>query len=401
MGTLTATIDELMTPRLIAGVAARNGIPESTVRTGMRGSVASILDGLAGRADDPRAMDEVATLVAEHPGPPEPLDPAQLLDDRGAALRSGNQLVGMATADRAGLIERVARYVGVGGRTATGLVTAAAAVVMGAFGSISRARGGFDAAAIAADLRAEQPAIRAAVPRELAAPAAGDLSRVERRRRRRAVYGTGRPGWWLLALIPLVLFALWVAARSTERRETSMPGTAAPTTTDRTADRTGLPPWPMAKPTEAPVTPTEPTSSPGAALSFPAGSAEARFLDHVAAPAGADDTTWFELDKVQFATGSSALEPGAGDQLAHVAAILAANPRVRIEVGGYTDAAGGGRANARLSQARAEAVRAALIERGVTADRIAAEGYGERHQLQPSSGAEQANRRAAIRVTSR
>ena len=385
MGTLTATIDELMTPRLIAGVAARNGIPESTVRTGMRGSVASILDGLAARADDPRAMDELAVLIAETPAPPAALDAVQLVDDRSAALLGGNRLLGMATADRSTLISRVAHYIGVGGRTATGLVTAAAAVVMGAFGSISRARGGLGARDIASDLRDERPGIRAAVPAELAG--GEDVSRFERRRRRRGAYGTGRPGWWLLALIPLVLFAVWVATRTTQRSHTAQPATA---------------PAPMTKPTEAPRPALTPPPAPApAALSFPAGSMEARFLDHVNAATGADDATWFELDKVQFATGSSALEPGAGDQLGHVAAILAANPGVRIRVGGYTDAAGSTLANQQLSQARAEAVRGALVERGVAADRIDAEGYGERHQLQPSSGAEQANRRAAIRVASR
>jgi outer membrane protein OmpA-like peptidoglycan-associated protein len=425
MGTLTATIDEMMTPRLVAGVAARSGVSDGTVRTGMRGAVASILDGLARRTDDPRAMDQLADMVGETP---ETFDAAQLLDDQGPAVRSGDRLLGVATADRAGLSARLAGYLGVGGRTAASLMAAGAALVMGAFGALKRARGSLDGGAIAQALEAERRGIHAAVPAELAEGSDRDMDRIDRRRFARRVGERDRPNpaWWLLALIPLALLALWVANRTREPERVSVPATTTDRDDiDRDVDRPSFtpttPPAPLGKPTEAPITrptptpttppppratapvitPTEPEPATTADLSFPAGSMELKLLEHVQSPSGPDQSTWFELDEVQFATGSSTLEPGSSEQIAHVAAIMEQNPDVTIKVGGYTDAAGGAGVNEKLSTARAESVRDALVQHGVAADRIEAEGYGEQHQRQPSSGAEQANRRAAIRVMER
>lgn len=82
------------------------------------------------------------------------------------------------------------------------------------------------------------------------------------------------------------------------------------------------------------------------------------------------------LTGVNFATGSTALTVQTREILDRVATSLAANPDVRVEVAGYTDNRGGGAANLRLSQRRADAVRAYLIERGVSPGQITARGYG-------------------------
>lgn len=71
-----------------------------------------------------------------------------------------------------------------------------------------------------------------------------------------------------------------------------------------------------------------------------------------------------------------------------------------IEVGGHTDARGRDGANLRLSQARAEAVRAYLIERGADAESLTAVGYGSMRLLD-ASGTEEAdakNRRIEFTV---
>ena len=53
-----------------------------------------------------------------------------------------------------------------------------------------------------------------------------------------------------------------------------------------------------------------------------------------------------------------------------------AQPAVRLEVAGYTDDTGSRAVNERLSQARAESVRAFLVSAGVPADQLTARGYG-------------------------
>ena len=52
-------------------------------------------------------------------------------------------------------------------------------------------------------------------------------------------------------------------------------------------------------------------------------------------------------------------------------------PEMKIEVGGHTDNVGSADANLKLSRERAQAVMAALAERGVAAGRLTAKGYGQ------------------------
>jgi outer membrane protein OmpA-like peptidoglycan-associated protein len=82
------------------------------------------------------------------------------------------------------------------------------------------------------------------------------------------------------------------------------------------------------------------------------------------------------LRGVTFETGKSALKPESYTVLDIVAASLVANPDIRIEIAGHTDNTGSAATNERLSQSRAEAVRAYLASKGVAPDRMVAKGYG-------------------------
>ena len=80
---------------------------------------------------------------------------------------------------------------------------------------------------------------------------------------------------------------------------------------------------------------------------------------------------------------------------------MKAIPIVEFKIGGYTDNTGDPEENKKLSQARAEAVMNALIEQGIDASRLTAEGYGSEFPVADNKtpeGREQ-NRRVAIRVT--
>jgi len=79
---------------------------------------------------------------------------------------------------------------------------------------------------------------------------------------------------------------------------------------------------------------------------------------------------------VLFASGKSVLLPGAQSKLDSVADVLKETDR-DITVEGHTDSQGSDAANLQLSQARAQAVRDYLTLRGVSANRIRAEGVGE------------------------
>jgi OOP family OmpA-OmpF porin len=53
------------------------------------------------------------------------------------------------------------------------------------------------------------------------------------------------------------------------------------------------------------------------------------------------------------------------------------NPTIKVEVQGHTDSVGNDRFNLKLSQKRAESVKAYLVKQGVSADRMVPKGYGE------------------------
>ena len=91
------------------------------------------------------------------------------------------------------------------------------------------------------------------------------------------------------------------------------------------------------------------------------------------------------LDGVAFPSGSSVLGPNSKAKLDAIAAKLADEPALRIEVGGHTDNTGQAAGNTRISLARANAVRTYLISKGVAADRITAKGYGSSKPLVPNT----------------
>jgi outer membrane protein OmpA-like peptidoglycan-associated protein len=82
------------------------------------------------------------------------------------------------------------------------------------------------------------------------------------------------------------------------------------------------------------------------------------------------------LRGVNFEVARAILLPESRAILDVVAQSLVANPGVRLEVAGHTDSRSPAEYNLWLSEARAEAVRAYLIERGVAGDRLVARGYG-------------------------
>lgn len=90
---------------------------------------------------------------------------------------------------------------------------------------------------------------------------------------------------------------------------------------------------------------------------------------------------------IDFATGSADLTAGSEAVLDALADILARCTGGAIVAGGHTDAQGSEEVNRRISQARAEAVAAALAMRGVPPGRIVATGFGEERPIASNESA--------------
>ena len=123
------------------------------------------------------------------------------------------------------------------------------------------------------------------------------------------------------------------------------------------------------------------------------------FIEDEAKPV--DDKTWFSFDRLTFDSGKATLRPESAEQLKNIAEILKAYPKVTIKLGGYTDNKGPADVNLKLSRERAENVMAGLVQLGIDAGRLKAEGYGEQYPVAGNDTEEgrAQNRRIDIRVT--
>ncbi|MBN8759051.1 MAG: hypothetical protein BGO61_10930 [Thiobacillus sp. 65-69] len=83
------------------------------------------------------------------------------------------------------------------------------------------------------------------------------------------------------------------------------------------------------------------------------------------------------LGGVTFDNDQATLRPGATVVLDQAVAVLQQWGNVKVEVAGHTDSLSDDAHNMKLSQRRAETVRDYLVSRGIAADRLTAQGYGE------------------------
>ena len=108
-----------------------------------------------------------------------------------------------------------------------------------------------------------------------------------------------------------------------------------------------------------------------------------------------------KIENLFFATNKTVILPQSEQAMADLASFLLENPTVTIRITGHTDAVGSDEANQILSEGRANAVRADLIQRGVAAERIEAEGKGEKEPVADNDTEEgrQLNRRVEFIIT--
>lgn len=104
------------------------------------------------------------------------------------------------------------------------------------------------------------------------------------------------------------------------------------------------------------------------------------------------------LGDVLFDTGRAELNPGASRKLDQLAQFLNEHKDRRVQIDGFTDSVGTDAYNEGLSRRRADAVKSALLTRGIDASRIGTEGYGKAYPVanNSDSGGRQLNRRVEV-----
>jgi outer membrane protein OmpA-like peptidoglycan-associated protein len=108
--------------------------------------------------------------------------------------------------------------------------------------------------------------------------------------------------------------------------------------------------------------------------------------------------------QIQFALDSAVILPESFGLLTEIADTLIRHQEIRrVEVQGHTDNSGTPEHNRVLSEQRAEAVRAWLVQHGVPTDKLLARGYGQERPIAPNvtAGNRARNRRVQFIITDR
>jgi outer membrane protein OmpA-like peptidoglycan-associated protein len=354
---LLSTLDKAS----IATLAGTLGESELSVSRGMQSSIAALLGCLASKADEPGRLRLMLDLVPNTLGGATWSQLAAGVSDPNSALMTSGKRV-------------LADLFGVSASTVTSELSTASGlrpevmqkllavvVPMGMSFLVNRARDeGMSMSGLGSLLKRESSAIRSALPAGLsdlfwqptaavgpALPVAAQAVQVEKKR--------SSLGWLaLLALALLVPGLFWLFSHA--RKPTLVQVSPAPT---GTANRVAPDLSDLVK----------------------------RNL-----PTNVD---------LHFDSGTAELQPASQEQLNNVAADLTAHPNVRAKVGGYTDNIGSPEQNLELSQRRANTVMAELIRKGVSPDRLTAQGYGEQRFIADNSTAagRAQNRRVSVSFT--
>jgi outer membrane protein OmpA-like peptidoglycan-associated protein len=428
MATLLDSLTSLATPA-VSRIAHRLGESDAAVARGLQTSVASVLGGLLTKSADVSGIHRIFDLITSRDNSSGPVDDVSSLlgaksTPSGSAI--GASLLSTLFGNRVGSIgELVARTAGFKNPVSgASLLSLSAPLVLGYLGKRVR-DGTLNLASLTSQLIGERDTILAAAPAGLSSlvdmsPSGARPVHIEPLRslpdRDSAAYAgaastPGRSNRWMWPLLALAaLLLIWfTTVRGRRAAVASMVDTAVATgsvSLDTAAARAGA-----AVP--AATTPAGDAASTlgafgrkplpsGVELNIPERGIESNLIAFITDSARpVNDTTWFNFDRLNFATGSATILPESEDQLNNIAAVLKAYPNVTVKVGGYTDNSGDLAANRRLSQQRADAVRRALVGKGIAAKRMVAEGYGSEHPVSDNTTEEgrAQNRRIALRVT--
>ncbi len=408
-----------VTDAVVGKLAGSMGEDSSLVTKALGAAVPSLLGGVINSGSTSGGLSTIMNLLGgqDH----------SMLDNLGDILGDSNKSSGMMSAGTGilssllgdklgGIVGAVSKFSGLGSSSTSSLFSFLAPVVMGVIGKKVSADG-LGVSGLGDLLNSQKSLVASALPAGLGdmlgLGGAVDAAKSTVTNAANTVSNTvsdvaeeaGSFNWkpWLIGLLAILAGLYFFKKCSGDVKEAAAETTEAVSSTVDSASTIGANATAAVGDAMSKLGASVKRALPGGLeLNVPENGIESKLIAFISDKDKAvDKTTWFNFDRINFATGSSDLTAESAEQVKNISDILTAFPKVKLKLGGYTDNVGKANDNLKLSAARATTVMKALVANGIDASRLAAEGYGDAHP-EASNDTEEGraqNRRIAVRVT--
>lgn len=375
---LLNSTQNLMTPDFYKRASAMIGQPVDKVQSGLKSVIPTFLMGLVNKGSSTQGANSIVNLVSSND------------------IQGENVLNGIFGSNLNSVTNSLGNTTGLGAGSISKLMSMIAPLVMGVVGSKIKNEH-LSASGVQSFFSQQKSAISGSIPGGVTALSGlgsgiGNAPKVNHEYRAGTV-DANRKGvrWALLAFIGLALFAIayWLISRN-NAVDINSPQTRE--NVDRPFNTSVI-----TQPSQAPAARTAASATGTVA----AASSLGELGQFLASGNAAELPKRFSFQNLNFATGTAALGSGSGAELNQIAEAMKQNPSVTARIEGFTDNSGNAEANQKLSEARANTVREALIERGVDAGRLEAAGRGQEAPIAANDSASNMamNRRIEFIVT--
>jgi OmpA-OmpF porin, OOP family len=364
MANLLDSVKEYITPEIIGAASSALGESESGISKALSGLAPVILSGIINKSNDSNAMGGIFNALSNFD--------SSILGNLGSLIGGGNlahndpkdvagQFLGSLFGSKVPAITNaVSSFAGVKSSSTSSLLGLVGPLVMGILSKKINTNG-LNISGLSSLLLGEKNNILGALPTGLGSvlgladfgSSIGGSSASSNNDSRSG------SNWWLPLLLLLALGAgimYYMKNCSGKKEEVKV---AAP----------------------APVTPAPTVEVPQPKVTLPTGTQEFAMQAFIMSKDTISKDLWFNFPEIQFDVNKSTIKPESEAKLNNVLAILKAYPAVKVKIGGYTDSDGDDKKNLKLSDERAKSVHAWLIAKGIAADRLDPEGYGEQHPV--------------------
>lgn len=388
-------------PDVISQASNTLGDSEGGISKAISSSISTLLSGLFYKSQDHNVMGSIMNLVtdsASHSGEVLSSLPSLLTGyGNSSALSSGSKLLGLLFGNnQSDVTDVIARTSGIKGSSATSLLGMAAPLLLSYL-----AKSGTSLSDLTSMLSSQKESILSGVPSGMNIGFGSTIDKDTSRTVNEVNKSASSSGKWLVPLLIILagLAALFYFGKGCNRKEADTTVVTETETIDTLTTKEGE----TVDSSAAVLGNFFKFKLPnGTELNAPEFGIENKLntwlMDNSKM---VDKTTWFNFDRLLFDTGKATLRPESQEQLGNIVEILKAYPKVELKIGGYTDNVGNPAANLKLSDERAKSVMNEIVKMGIAAERLQAEGYGEKFPVASNDTEEgkALNRRIAVRVT--